>query len=48
MTGVNHHPADLPALVIKQEVLDDADAAIDFLDGASLQTGNGKHRARRA
>jgi hypothetical protein len=25
MTGVNHHPADLPALVIEQEVLDGTD-----------------------
>jgi len=42
MSGVNHHPPDLPALVVEQEVLDGADMAVACLGGASVQTGNGK------
>jgi hypothetical protein len=42
MARVNRHPADLPALVVEQEVLDRADAAVMRLDGASEETCHGK------
>src|SRR5260370_23061783 len=42
MTRVNHHPADLPALVIEQAVPKGADAPVARLDRASEETGNGE------
>jgi len=42
ISGVNHHPADLPTPVVEQEILDGADVAVARLDRASEQTANGE------
>ncbi len=38
MTGVDRHPANLPGLIVEQEVLDRADLAVGRLDLGAFKT----------